>query len=66
MKSEYDFSKGTRGKFYRVDAVFRFPIYLDEEVQSYLVAKAESKGVDLSALVNELLKKEIDIIETVK
>ena len=66
MKSEYDFSKGTRGKFYRADADFRFPIYLDEAVQSYLVAKAESKGVDLSTLVNELLRKEIDIIETVK
>jgi len=66
MKSEYDFSNGTRGKFYRADAVFKFPVYLDEEVQAYLVAKAESKGVDLSALVNELLEKEIDIIETVK
>ena len=66
MKSEYDFSKGTRGKFYRPDAVFRLPIYLDEEVQSYLAAKAESKGVDLSALVNELLRKEIEIIETVR
>ena len=65
MKSEYDFSKGTRGKFYRPDAVFRFPVYLDEAVQSYLVAKAELKGIDLSALVNELLKKEIEIIETV-
>lgn len=66
MKSEYDFSTGQRGKFYRADAVFRLPVYLDEEVQSYLAAKAESKGVDLSTLVNELLKKEIEIIETVK
>lgn len=66
MKSKYDFSKGTRGKFYKAGAVFKYPVYLDEEVQSYLVAKAESKGVDLSTLVNELLKKEIDIIEMVK
>lgn len=66
MKSEYDFSNGTRGKFYRPDAVFRLPVYLDEAVQSYLAAKAESKGVDLSALINELLRKEIEIIETVR
>lgn len=66
MKKEYDFSKGTRGKFFRPGAVFRFPIYLDEATQSYLVAKAESKGVDLSTFVNELLKKEIDIIESEK
>ncbi len=66
MKREYDFSKGQRGKFHRAGAIFRLPVYLDEEVQSYLAAKAESKGVDLSALVNELLKKEIEIIEAAK
>jgi len=66
MKAEYDFSKGQRGKFYKTDAVFKLPVYLDESIQSYLVAKAESKGVELSDLVNDLLKKEIEIIETVK
>ncbi len=66
MKQRYDFSKGERGKFYRPNAVFKLPVYLDEDVQNYLATKAESKGVELSDLVNELLKKEIDIIETVK
>lgn len=66
MKEEYDFSKGKRGKFYRTRAVFKLPVYLDETVQSYLAAKAQSKGVELSDLVNDLLKKEIEIIETVK
>ena len=66
MKENYDFSKGERGKFYRKGAVFKFPIYLDEGVQSYLVEKAEGKGIELSELVNDLLKKEIAIIETVK
>jgi hypothetical protein len=66
MKTHYDFSKGERAKFYRPNAVFRLPVYLDEKVQSYLVEKAEAKGVDLSDLVNELLRREIEIIETVK
>lgn len=66
MKREYDFSKGVRGKFYKAGATFKLPIYLDEKVQSYLAAKAESKGVELSDLVNDLLKKEIEIIEKVK
>jgi hypothetical protein len=66
MRREYDFSKGQRGKFYKRGAVFKLPVYLDEAVQAYLAAKAESKGVELSDLVNELLKKEIEIIETVK
>jgi len=66
MKPEYDFSKGQRGKFYKAGATFKLPVYLDENIQSYLAAKAQSKGVELSDLVNDLLKKEIEIIETVK
>lgn len=66
MKDHYDFTKGVRGKFYSPDAVFKEPVYLDDEVQSWLTARADSKGVDLSALVNSLLKKEIEIIEAVK
>ena len=66
MKDHYDFSKGVRGKFYRPSAVFRLPVYLDEKVESYLAAKADAKGVELSDLVNDLLKREIEIIEAVK
>jgi hypothetical protein len=63
MKEQYDFSKGVRGKFYNPKAVFQLPVYLDEQVQGYLAAKAEAKGVDLSALVNDLLKREIELVE---
>jgi len=41
----------------------RLPVYLDEQVQSYLTAKADAKGVDLAELVNDMLKKDIEIIE---
>lgn len=64
MKERYDFSKGQRGKFYRPDAVFKLPVYLDKDVEAYLAQKAEAKGVELSDLVNELLKKDIELIET--
>jgi len=57
MKNHYDFSKGVRGKFYSKDAVFKEPVYLDDEVQTWLAACADSKGMDISALVNKLLKK---------
>ena len=33
MKTEYDFNKGERGKFFRPDAELRLPIYLDSDVQ---------------------------------
>ena len=46
MKQHYDFSKGERGKFSNPDAVFKLPVYLDEQVQGYLSAKADAKGDD--------------------
>lgn len=66
MKDHYDFSKGERGKFYRADAVFRLPVYLEEDVQSYLAAKADARGMELSELVNQLLKQDIELIEAAK
>ena len=65
MKDQYDFSKGVRGKFYHPNAVFKLPVYLDEQVQGYLAAKADAKGIDLSELVNDLLKREIEMIQAV-
>ena len=66
MRDEYDFSKGERGKFYRPDAQFNLPLYLEAEVLNYFTAKAKAKGVELNTLVNDLLKKDIDLIEGVK
>ena len=63
MKQKYDFSKGTRGRFYNPDAIFKEPVYLDEEIQNYLTACANSKGIELSELVNRLLRKDIERIE---
>jgi hypothetical protein len=66
MKEKYDFSQGQRGQFYNPDAVFKEPVYLDEEVQNYLTARADSKGIGLSDLVNSLLRKDIELIEAAK
>jgi hypothetical protein len=66
MKDEYNFSKGERGKFHRPGAQFKLPVYLDHEVQSYLAQRASARGVELSELVNELLRKDIELIETEK
>ena len=66
MKSEYDFSKGVRGKFFQANAELRLPIYLDADVQRYLTERAADKGVPLGEMVNGLLKREIQIIESVK
>lgn len=66
MKDKYDFSQGKRGQFYNPEAVFKEPVYLDEDIQNYLSACADSKGIALSELVNSLLKKDIELIEAAK
>ncbi len=66
MKPEYDFSKGERGKFFRPNAEVRLPIYLSADVQANLAERAARKGMPLSEMVNEVLKQEIQIIESVK
>jgi len=63
MPAEINFSKGTRGKFFYPDARLNLPVYLDDQVQSRLAALADAKGVDFSVLVNDLLRKDIELIE---
>ena len=62
MQKEYDFSKGERGKFYRRDATLHLPVYLDHDVQAALATLANAKGIELSVFVNDLLKKDIELI----
>ena len=66
MKREYDFSKGERGKFFQPDVELRLPIYLDKDVQTYLLESSAQKGVNLGRMVNGLLKQKIQIIKSVE
>lgn len=66
MKDEYDFLNAERGRFYQSDAKLNMPVYLDKEILSYLSERAKSKGVEINQLVNELLRKDIALIESVK
>jgi hypothetical protein len=63
MPAEINFSKGVRGKFFHPGAKPNLPVYLDDQVQSRFAALADAKGVDFSVLVNELLRKDIELIE---
>jgi len=63
MKREYDFSKAERGKFYKKGAQLRMPIYLDALLQKKLTSIADRKGKNLSDVVNEVLKKDVELIQ---
>ena len=63
MKREYDFSKAVRGKFYRKGAELRLPIYLDAKLQEQVERLAEKNGKDVGEMVNQFVKKEVEVIE---
>jgi hypothetical protein len=57
---EIDFSGGERGKFYRAGMQLKLPLYLDEELQTRLARLASARGVDVTQLVNELLRDDLE------
>jgi len=65
MKKEYDFSKGERGKFYRPDAELFLPVYLEQDTAEILRKFSKSRGVEISTIVNEWIRKDISIVETI-
>ncbi len=48
------------------NAQTHLPVYLDAEVLDYFAVKAKAKGVDLNTIANDLLKKDIALIEGLK
>lgn len=66
MPDEIDFSRGTRGAFFKPGARLSLPVYLEADVQNYLAARAKARGIEVSQLVNELLKKDIELIEAAR
>jgi hypothetical protein len=66
MKAEYDFSGGERGKFHHPDAVFSFPVYLEPDVDDFLSMLADEKETSVQDLVNEWLRMNIRIVQSVQ
>ena len=62
MKREYDFSHAEKGKFYRKGALLRLPIYLEPKVQRNLEKIAHRKHRPMTEMVNELVRKEMEMI----
>jgi acyl dehydratase len=65
MKDEY-VSKGERAKFYKPNVRFHTPVYLDDTIMGALAEIAERKGRRVDELLNEILKKELAIAETLR
>jgi hypothetical protein len=66
MRNEYDFSKAERGKFYRPNAKLNLPVYLEEEVLAFIQSIAEKRDVDLSSVVNQIIRTDMELAEVMK
>lgn len=67
MPAEIDFSKGVRGLHHIPSgAKVLLPVSIERGVWEYFSGKAEQRGVDLSELVTEVLKRDIEINEALK
>jgi hypothetical protein len=62
MKEEYD---SEQGKFYVPAEDIQLPIYLDKDVIQYLNEKCLTTQGNLQLLVNDLLRKDIEIAKRV-
>ena len=67
MPAEIDFSKGVRGLHYiPPGAKVLMPASIEKSVWTYFSGKAEQRGVELSELLTEVLKRDIEINEALK
>jgi hypothetical protein len=66
MPAEIDFTGAVRGKFFSAGTRLNVPLYLDAPIAAYLSERAQAKGVGYAQLVNELLRRDIELIEAVR
>lgn len=67
IPAEIDFSKGARGLHHIPEgAKVLMPVSIERGVCEYFAGKAEQRGVELSELVTEVLKRDIEINEALK
>lgn len=67
MPAEIDFSKGVRGLHHIPSgAKILMPASIEKSVWTYFSGKAEERGVQLSDLLTEVLRRDIEINEALK
>jgi hypothetical protein len=67
MPAEIDFRKGVRGLHHiPPSAKVLMPVSIEKSVWEYFSSRAGQRGVELSELVTEELKRDIEINEALK
>jgi hypothetical protein len=67
MPEEIDFTKAARGRHHiPAEASVFLPVSIERSVWAYFSDKAQQKGVGLSQLLTDVLKRDIEINEALK
>ncbi|RJX25221.1 MAG: hypothetical protein C4531_17785 [Desulfurivibrio sp.] len=66
MRKEYDFSKGERGKFFNKNAKLNLPVYLEDEILSFVQGIAKKRKTDVSSIVNQILRSDMQLADFIK
>ncbi|MGD0496826.1 MAG: hypothetical protein ABSC23_00155 [Bryobacteraceae bacterium] len=67
MPAEIDFSKGVRGLHHiPPGAKVWMPASIEKNVWAYFSSKSAQRGIELSELLTEVLKRDIEINEAMK
>jgi hypothetical protein len=67
MPDEIDFRKGTHGLHHiPKDARVFLPVLIERSVWEYFSGKAQQNGIELSDLLTQVLKRDIEINEALK
>jgi hypothetical protein len=64
MKTEYDFSKGERGKFYIPKDKIRLPFYFNQDIERRLLAQSERTGKSPMEIAAAIMDTELRLMET--
>lgn len=61
MRKEHDFTDGIRGRFHRDNSTLNLPVYLDRDALAFVQGIALKKKLDISTVVNELIRSDMRI-----
>jgi hypothetical protein len=67
IPAEIDFGKGVRGRHHIPrDAKVMMPVLIERSVWEYFSGRAAQRGVELSELVSEVLRRDMEVSEALK
>ncbi len=63
MKKEYDFTNAEQGKFFCKPENMKIPVYIDSALEPFYSERARMRKIDMSSLINAVLRKEMDLVK---